>query len=289
MSLSRETREAGEGLFSAVPMPLAVGTALVAVVFMFCGYRVVLSLLGHPPSAMSGAAGTRIAVVNGSRVSTELPAQEAVSGTKPIRTSGGDHDVPGAAVLGGDVRPELGVGRSAVSSLSVKPPAKRPVVAVAIPSPSPSPSPEVEDAPDVAPSSSPSPETVSDVRLHGVMSIGGIPMPMHAIYLYDFADGTMRETSSGPKGDYGFEDLRPNAQYYVISVYDSGPGMGRGARTGGRLRLSWHLAIDTPAKVGAYALDIDSGNADPEYCDDLRPTNDPVTRTPYRSWRRASL
>lgn len=52
--------------------------------------------------------------------------------------------------------------------------------------------------------------------------------------------------------------------------------------------LSWHQAI-TPPAAGSFILDLSGANADPEFCADLQPTHDPVTRTPFRSWRRADL
>ncbi|MBM3460911.1 MAG: carboxypeptidase regulatory-like domain-containing protein [Armatimonadetes bacterium] len=51
---------------------------------------------------------------------------------------------------------------------------------------------------------------------------------------------------------------------------------------------SWHQAIN-PSEGGHFALLLNPANADPTFCPDLKPTYDPVSRTPFNSWRRAEL
>jgi hypothetical protein len=116
----------------------------------------------------------------------------------------------------------------------------------------------------------------------------------------------MEEAATDSESGVTFSGLKPGNLYYVVAVFSADlqlghhvewsygggyGGLGSGNRdvpTIVRTELSWHQAIIAPS-AGNYELRLDPSTADPEYCADVKPTFDPVTRTPFRSYRDSVL
>jgi hypothetical protein len=157
------------------------------------------------------------------------------------------------------------------------------------------------------------PPPATDVTLQGSMSQPAganhiIPLPNHPLHLIEM--GTLQSTDAVTDSDgrFSIPHLKPGGLYYLVSMqhmryidgtrvemqYGLGynyhqPYMPGEVPNEVEKDLSWHQEVWVPDKPGVYRLDLSIDNADPEFCGDLVPTNDAVLRTPYRSWRPASL
>lgn len=307
MSTSRES--------SDIPALHVAAAVLAGVVFLFFAMRTVVSLGGRTQagagdSAVSSAARAVRARSEGI-TSVDPPPTDSLSPTTGRRLAVDSEDRPGAVIIAARLDPDLGAGRGA----DFRPPisllrrSQRPQVGGGGAPPSP-PTPVPADPPpeEVAEPTPTPPPPPQGVTLRGRLARPGpnglVALRNYPVYLYDLVEVRLMEGRTDFGGAYTFEDLRPGALYYVIATFEAdlrygqgvdltgigsaGPGWGNNTvATATRLQLSWHQAVEAPTTPGSYVLDLEPTSADPEYCTDLRPTNDPVTRTPYRSWRRA--
>lgn len=134
------------------------------------------------------------------------------------------------------------------------------------------------------------------------------PVGGQEIRLVRLASADILVARTDAEGGFRFVGLDPQGFYYLVAhnVNRRDLGLGYDYQWGwdgakGRYgyvmvqvrriedeRRSWHLAI-APVREGAWAVEMGEDNADAEYCADIRPTHDPILRTPYRSWRQADL
>lgn len=136
-----------------------------------------------------------------------------------------------------------------------------------------------------------------------------VPAAHAEIHLVDLATLEIRDGTTDVQGAFRFDGAEPSRAYYVVAAvtarvsdgsvawdYRYGWDAARGVwgwrmePVAGRpeARLSWHVAVSPPA-VGAWRVDLAPSNADEQFNADVRPVNDPISRTPYRSWHRAEL
>lgn len=297
-----------------ITLPHIATAAALALVFLFCIARTVTSVWGRSaesnglPAARRSAPraptalGPPLKNLAGERLPVDGPALESPSQYVIVRTDG---DNPGAIIVASRCEPDMAAGKAArYRPRVVAPPtrASRLVVTAPMPTPIPAASPWVDMA------QAPPPPAATAVVLRGRIMRPGVngpvPLPNHPIGVYCLLDAQMMEGRTDAQGFYAFEGLQPGAMYYVIATFvdDLRLGLGQGGVGGARgwrnastappdmaAELSWHQAIEAPTQPGVYALDLGPDNADPEYCPDLRPTHDPVTRSLFRSWRRAAL
>lgn len=311
MEACLSSRESAED----ITPPQIVAAAVLALVFVFCIVRTVGSLWGHSADS-SGFSTAHRAVPPVPRAvgpsveglsSPPPPVDEPLSEVRwqrfVVRTDG---DNPGAIIVAAHLVPDMAAGKVARyrPRVVVRPP-RAPKIVVVAPPPAPVPFPTPVMA---APPEPPPPLAATSIVLRGRVMRPGVsgPVPLRnsPVTLYGLLDAQVMEGRTDLQGFYAFEGLQPGAMYYVIATFEDELRMGHGGYgrppgVGGwggasepeeqKVHLSWHQAVDAPSQPGVYALDLGPDNADPEYCPDLRPTNDPVTRSPFRSWRRAAL
>lgn len=290
------------------PLHIAL-IAMLGLVFLFCVFRTFAALRPSP-------APVRRAAAPPTATPAAVPSPEASPEFTPIVEILTPVETPadaGAIIIAGKVEPDLADEVEGEVLVKARAGPRKPRVAGASPRPRPTPLTVVIVPPDVAPSPSaqppappPVPETVTlRGKITRLGARGPIPIRNHPVFLVDFANAQTEHAATDYEGRYSFSYLKPGNLYYVVATLEmdsvighhyeyrppaapAGYGDTQQVPTLERVQFSWHQAIIAPPP-GSYMLELNPYNADPEFCADVSPTNDPITRTPYRSWRRSSL